>query len=297
MTILACFEATDGHLTLAELTRRTGLPKATVHRLLLELAVWGLIERHGPGWRLGVQLFELGQLVPRQRNLHDAALPFLNDLSDATHETVHLGILDGIEIVYIEKLSRRGAPSLPSRVGGRMPLHCTGIGKVLLAYSPAALLHDVVNNGLERRTARTIVAPGLLARQLEEIRRQGFAFEREESTSGVVCIACPVLDESGQLVAGISLSGWANHLDTNRVASAVRAAAMGLSARLRELANGGRSTGIDHGRPGADQGDRKLATTSANSRGRCSGSGTPAPAMTADSQLSAADSLATSGIE
>jgi IclR family acetate operon transcriptional repressor len=237
MTILACFEATDGLLSLAELTRRTGLPKATVHRLLLELAVWGLVERNGPDWRLGVQLFELGQRVPRRRSLHDAALPFLNDLSRATRETVHLGILDGMEIVYLEKLSHPGAPALPSRVGGRMPLHCTGIGKVLLAYSPAALFQHVVSNGLERRTARTIVAPGLLARQLMEVRRHGFAFEREESTSGVACVACPVLDESGELVAAISLSGWANRLDTSRFGPAVHSAARGVSGRLRELAH------------------------------------------------------------
>lgn len=234
MAILSSYQPIDEQLTLAEVTRRTGLAKPTAHRLLHKLTEEGLLERHrSTGWRLGMRLFELGQMAPRQRGIHEAAAPFLGDLHEATHETVHLGILDGTEVVYIDKLARTGAPELPSRIGGRMPLHCTGIGKVWLAFSPASLFETIVANGLERRTKHTIVAPGLLAKQLAEVRRRGVAFEWEESTVGVVCVACPVLDGAGRPVAAISISGRANRLDVDRVAPAVRTAALGLSRRLR----------------------------------------------------------------
>lgn len=240
VAILTSYLATDRELTLAELTRRTGLPKPTVHRLLHELATWGLVERTGSAWRLGLQLFELGQMAPRQRTLHEAALPFLHDLHEATHETVHMAVLDGTEIVYIDKLSRRGAPTLPSRVGGRMPLHCTAVGKVWLAYSSPGLLRTVIANGLERRTSHTVLAPGRLAHQLTEIRREGVGFDLEESTDGVVCVACPVLDHSGQPVAAISVSGRLNRLDVKRMAPALRTTVLGLS---RQLGGGAVDTG------------------------------------------------------
>jgi IclR family acetate operon transcriptional repressor len=233
MTLLAAFRPADTALSLAELTRRTGIPKPTVHRLVGELASWDVVERTGTGVRLGMRLFELGTMAPRQRGLREAAAPFLADLFEATHETVHLAVPDGVEVVYVEKIDSRRAPAVPSRVGGRMPAYCTGVGKALLAFAPAGRLADVVAAGLERRTPRTVVAPGHLARDLAVIAERGIAEEHEESTVGIACVAAPVLDAAGIAVAAVSITGWANRLDTGRLAPAVRTAALGIGRVLR----------------------------------------------------------------
>jgi IclR family transcriptional regulator, acetate operon repressor len=234
MTVLTSYRATDDGLSLAEITRRTGLAKPTIYRLLGELQAWGMVERTDGVWRLGLQLFELGQMPPRQRGLREAAMPYLNDLHEATRETIHLAILDGADVVYLEKLTRPGGPNLPSRVGGRMPPHCTGVGKALLAHSPDSVLTRIVHDRLQRLTPYTIVGPGLLLKQLSSIRGSGVAYDREESTVGVTCVACPVLDSAGLPAAAISASGWSHQLNSRRLEAAVQATAAGIARLLRE---------------------------------------------------------------
>lgn len=233
MALLTAFRPGDTELTLAELARRTGIPKPTAHRLLGELARWNVVERTPGGVRLGMALFELGQLAALQRGLHEAAAPFLADLLEATHETVHFAVPDGIDVVYLQKLGTRRGPQVGSRVGGRMPAYCTGVGKALLAFGPPERLATVIAAGLRRRTPRTVVAPGLLAEELARVRERGVAEEHEESTIGIACVAAPVLAAGPHAVAAISITGWANRLDTARLAPAVRTAALGLSRVLR----------------------------------------------------------------
>ena len=233
LTLLTAFRPGDAELTLAELHRRTGIAKPTAHRLLAELDGWDVIERTPTGIRLGMRLFELGQLVPRQRGLLEAAAPFLTDLFEATHETVHLAVPDGVEVVYVQKLDGRRGPRVPSRVGGRMPMHCTGVGKALLAFGPSERLAAVLDAGLTRIAPRTIITPGRLNAELVAIRESGVALEREESGAGVTCVAAPVLDVDGAAVAAISITGWVNRLDPDRLAPAVRTAALGVSRVLR----------------------------------------------------------------
>jgi IclR family acetate operon transcriptional repressor len=203
-----------------------------VHRLLAELTGWDVVERTPTGIRLGMRLFELGQLVPRQRGLLEAAAPFLADLFEATHETVHLAVPDGAEVVYVQKLDGRRGPKVSSRVGGRMPAHCTGVGKALLAFGTAERLETVLDAGLSRLTPRTIIAPGLLLAELAAIRERGVALEREESSVGITCVAAPVFDADGTAIAAISITGWINRLDPDRLAPAVRTAALGVSRVL-----------------------------------------------------------------
>jgi IclR family transcriptional regulator, acetate operon repressor len=233
MLLLTAFRPGDTELTLAELCRRTGIPKPTAHRLLGELACWNVVERTPGGIRLGMALFELGQLAPLQRGLREAAAPFLADLFEATRETVHLAVPEGVDVVYVQKLAARNGPRVGSRLGGRMPAYCTGVGKALLAFAPPERLEAVLAAGLARRTPRTVVAPGLLEKELARIRDRGVAEEHEESTVGIACVAAPVLDGGGRAVAAISITGWAHRLDTARLAPAVRTAALGLSRVLR----------------------------------------------------------------
>ena len=212
-------------LSVSELARRSGLPKSTTHRLVGELCRLGLLESTRDGIRLGFRLFELGELVPRHRGLRDAALPFMEDLMEATHQRVHLAVLEGVEVVYVQILG--------SRFGGRLPAHATGVGKAILAFSPPSVVSARMEAGLPRLSPRTIVMPGALTRELATIREQGVAYDREESSPGIACAAAPVFGMHGVVVAGLSVSGRTGQIDVEKIAPAVRTAALALSRRLR----------------------------------------------------------------
>jgi DNA-binding IclR family transcriptional regulator len=231
-TILGAYGPADRKLTLAEMTRRTGIPKATVHRLAGELLELGVLEGERGVYRIGMRMFELGQLVPLQRDLRNAALPFMQDLFEATHETVHLAVLDGTDVLYIDKISGHRRVAAGSRVGGRLPAHCTAVGKAMLAVSPPGVLDALLAAGLAQRTAFTITNPSVLKRQLATVARVGVAYEREESDLGVTCAASPVYGFGRQLVAAVSVTGPVDRLRPERCAPAVHLAALALSRRL-----------------------------------------------------------------
>lgn len=239
LRLLDAFRPSDQELSLAELAERTGLPKPTAHRLLTELVRWGGVERTGTGYRLGLSLFLLGQRVPRQRELRDAALPYLEDLYEATHENVHLAVFDGTRTLFLEKVSGRESMSIGSRAGVRMPAYCTATGKVFLAFGPPEYLHQVLAAGLVRHTPRTIVMPGLLRAELARTVRRGYGINHEEAEVGVSAVAAPVLDHQRRVIAAISITGYACGLDFDRLAPAVRTAGLALSRDLsRETAAG-----------------------------------------------------------
>lgn len=231
--ILRSFGPDDAELTLAELVRRTGLHKATVWRLARDLVGAGLLDRTEHGYRLSGGLFELGMRASVERGLLEIAMPFLQDLYERTRETVHLGLMDRSEVLYIAKIGGHRQASSPSRTGGRMPLHCTGIGKALLAHAETEVRRSVLAGPLERRTPNTLVAPGLLNTHLLHVREQGVAFEFEESTPGIACVAAPILDvDSNALIAAVSVTGPLHRFRPQQHAHAVRAAAVGIAATL-----------------------------------------------------------------
>ncbi|GII86962.1 IclR family transcriptional regulator [Sphaerisporangium siamense] len=232
VTILRAFRAEDRVVSLAELVRRTGLHKATVHRLSGDLVTNRLLERAGGGYRLSGGLFELGMLASLERSLLEVAIPFLQDLYERTHETVHLGVREGHDVVYLAKIGGHQQARAPSRTGGRMPLHCTAIGKALLAHADAGLRRAVLSGPLERRTPHTVVAPGILRRQLGRVTETGVAFETEESTAGLACVAAPVLGRDDEPLAAISVAGPVGRFRPEVHVTAVRAAAAALAATL-----------------------------------------------------------------
>lgn len=231
--ILDAFGAEGTDLSLSELVAAAGLPKTTVHRLCQELVEWGLLERvEAHRYRLGLVLWELGQRVPRQRALRDVALPHMERLLLDTGETVHCAILDGTEVLYIEKLTLLHGQPRPSRVAGRLPLHCTATGKALLAHAAPALVGQVLSSPLERRTPYTITAPGLLARQLEIIRRTGLAAECEETRLGYRSLAAAVFGPGNVLAGAVSLTAPLRGVPERRVATAVKAAAEAIGRQM-----------------------------------------------------------------
>jgi DNA-binding IclR family transcriptional regulator len=229
--VLQAFRTTEGPLTLSEIGRRTGLPKATVHRLLNVLRELDLVERATDGYVLGRGLFELGELVPIKSRLREAALPYMQDLYEATHETVHLGVRVDLDVLYAEKIRGHSGVDVPSRVGGRLPLSSTGVGKTLLAFSSDDLIAAVLSRPLRRLTDRSASDPRVLAVELSDIRSAGVGYDHEEASIGVSCVAAPVLVH-GDPVAALSISVPSSHLHGDRLAVAVKASAFGLARRL-----------------------------------------------------------------
>ncbi|TAM90117.1 MAG: IclR family transcriptional regulator, partial [Jatrophihabitans sp.] len=237
MTVLYAFDPDEEGVPLSVLVRRTGLPKGTLHRVLGELVHVRLVERVTNGYRLGGALYELGLRASAERRLREIAMPFLQDLYERTHETVHLAVREGVEVVYIEKIGGHRQARTPSRVGGRMPLHSTALGKALLANAPDAVFEQRVGAGLARLTPHTVTAPGLLRRQLATIAQTGIAFEHEESAIGVSCVAAAVLGPGEEPIAAVSVSGLTGRFRPQDHANFVRAVAGGIAATLARRAS------------------------------------------------------------
>ena len=199
-SLLSAFDADHRVLNLSQLARRSGLPLATVHRLAADLVESRLLVRRVDGrYEIGALLWRLGLLAP-PTELRELALPHLQDLVAATGHTVHLAVLDGAGALVIERLS--GTRTLPTRhsPGAHLPLHCTAVGKALLAYADPPLADRVVRD-LRRHTAYTVVDPAALHRQLEEIRRSGLARSAQEHRIGVSSLAVPVNGHEGVVAA------------------------------------------------------------------------------------------------
>ena len=165
-----------------------------------------LLEAVGDRYRLSTRLFELGMRGSVERRLVEVATPFLADLYERTRETVHLGVREHLDVVYISKMGGHGSGEVPSRIGQRLPMYCTAIGKVLLAYAGDAVVAAVVDHGLRPVGPGTITDAGELKAQLAEIADSGIAFEREESTAGLTCVAAPIVVR-GRVVAAVSIAG------------------------------------------------------------------------------------------
>jgi DNA-binding IclR family transcriptional regulator len=184
---------------------------------------------------LGIGLFELGQRVPRQRNLREIATPFMADLREATGHTVTLAVLDGRDVVYVELLRARNAPASlrKAKIGGRLPAHATGVGKALLAFSEDDVVEEYIRLPLERLAARTVGDPGVLRTALKEIRRDGIAYDREESAAGLMCAAAPVFEgHAREVAAAISIAGQDEKISLENMTSAVRMTALAISRAL-----------------------------------------------------------------
>ncbi len=230
--VLDCYRPNGGAFRLTDITAKTGLSKTTAFRLCADLVRLGLLEREADTYRLGGKLFELGSLVPRRHDLRETALPFLQDLFEATHETVHLGVREGHDVVYVERIHGHQAVTLPSRIGGRLPLTCTGVGKALLAFSGTDLTEEVLAEPLRRLTPYSVTDPARLRTAIEQIQVSGLAYEEQEAALDVSCIASPVFD-GPTAVAALSVAVPRARFHPARLAPAVRTAALGLSRALR----------------------------------------------------------------
>lgn len=204
LAILEVFESGPAPLSLTQIATSAGLPLPTAYRLVGELTEWGALTRDENGrYSVGLRLWEVAQNGGRQ--LRDTARPFLQDLFSLTQETTHLAVREGHEALYIDRIYSSKRVPRASRVGGRLPLHATAVGKVLLAYEDDWLREAYISRDLEAPTKNTHVNPVRLAEELKRSREQGYATTFEEVRPGSCSIAVPVLGESGKAVAALGL--------------------------------------------------------------------------------------------
>jgi len=221
--------------SLAELAEKVKLHKSTVHRLTSILERHRIVERDTMSgrYRLGLRLFELGNIAMGRFNIRGRAHPHLEKLLYEVDETVHLCALDAGEILYLDKMEPVRSVRMASRIGRRNPVHCTSVGKAILAFLPESEVDDILRqHGLKRLTAETITTPAELKADLKLIRDRGYAVDNEENEEGVRCIGAPVLDHSGRPIAAISISAPSFRLPMDKVptvAASVCRAALALS--------------------------------------------------------------------
>jgi DNA-binding IclR family transcriptional regulator len=221
--------------TLAGLAEGLGMSRSTVHRLLAPLVDAGLVERSPSGYRLGRHTAYLGGIYLDGLDLRSLAREHLESLVARTGETAHLVVRSGTEMTYIDKVESPAALRMHSRVGGRMPLYCTGAGKALLAFLPDDVTREVIAEGLVARTPTTIVDGAELRRDLALIRERGYSVDEVENEPGIRCIGAVVFGRDGRPAAAISLSGPANRLTADvvpRFGPMVAAEAGRISRRL-----------------------------------------------------------------
>lgn len=229
--ILGAFDGATPRLTLQEIADRSGLPRSTVHRILDQLVRLRWLDHTGSGYRLGLRSLELGGLAVAHNELREATAPLLHDLHLRTATTVHLAVLDRLDIVYLDKVAGRGDVGT-TRVGGRTPAHATAAGKAILAWTDPRQVDAMFRGKLVPRTPRTLHTMEALEQELVAVRaRGGLAYDREESAAGVACVAAP-LRGSGRAVAAVSLTGAAKRMDLNRLSPFVQETARQASAAL-----------------------------------------------------------------
>jgi len=238
--VLTAFTPESRTLTLSQLARRTGLPLTTTHRLVGELVECGLLERDPGGTlHIGLRLWEIASLAPRGLGLRELALPFMGDLFSVTQGNVQLAVREGEESVYVERIAGRSAVPVLTRVGGRFPLHPTGVGRVLLAFAPPEVQESVLASPLARYTPLTVTSPDVLRRVLADVRSHGFAVNDRQVTMDSLSVAAPVRAADGTVVAAVSIVVQAGSAFPAALAPAVQATARSISRALRDSGVGG----------------------------------------------------------
>lgn len=221
-------------VSLKQLALEAELHPSTAHRILAAVVESGLVERADPGtYQLGIRFLEFGNIVKSRINIRDLAMPEMQALHQQIGESVNLGIRQGDEIVYVERTSSgRSSVRVVHLVGARAPLHVTSVGKLYLAEESAEEVRQYARRtGLPGYTPTSLTTLSALEKELDWVRRHGVAFDNEEIEQGLRCIAAPVHDDSGQLIAGVSISAPADRHNPEW-AAIVRAAADRISASL-----------------------------------------------------------------
>ncbi len=220
LTLLDALGDSRGEVGIAELSKQVGFHVSTCHRLLATLIARGYVRQNPENGRyaLGARACHLAESYLGQMDLRRTVRPFLEKLSRETGETANLVILDGREVLYLDKVESPQSLRIFSRIGRRAPLHCTAVGKVLLASRSRENMEALLGRGpLEALTRSTLTSRAELRRELEKVRGQEFALDVEECEDGACCIAAPIRNSRGETVGAVSVSGPSVRMHSQRM--------------------------------------------------------------------------------
>jgi DNA-binding IclR family transcriptional regulator len=217
VSILEAFSTSRRSMSLAEISAATGFPRSTTHRLAASMRDVGLLDQdgHRDRYRLGIKLFELGNTVLANMDLHREARPLVDALSRVSGHLVHLAVFDGQQAIVIHRVSADSGT--PLTLIEAAPVHCTSVGKAILAFQPAARIDAIIAGGLKRFTDATITDGRKLKSELKLIRARGYAVDEGEHQPGIRCVGAPIHDRTGRVIAGLSASGPARRLKKDQV--------------------------------------------------------------------------------
>ncbi len=220
LDLLEYLARSSSWMGISELSNATGQPVGTIHRLLMTLVARNYVVRDGRTRRytLGPAFRRLAGISLQTPDWAEIGTPLLRDLVEISGETANLAVMEGDRAVYVAQVQPRRMVRMFTELGNRVYLHCTGCGKVLLAYQPDSVIASIIaETGLPGFTDTTITDPGQLKQELEMIRQQGYAIDNGEQEEGVRCIAAPVYDPRGKVIAALSISGPGSRLDSRRI--------------------------------------------------------------------------------
>jgi DNA-binding IclR family transcriptional regulator len=233
LSLLAAFDASRSQLTLAELSRRSGIPISTTLRLATRLLSWGALERDEQGrYVIGLRLLEVASLAPRGHGLRQVAMPYMSDLAEVTRQHVQLVVREGMQATLVERLSDRGAAPVQYRVGGRLPLASTAAGLVLLAYAPREVQEEFLAQPIYRQPDNVLIPPAVMRRTLAEVRRERLAIYRRQDQEVIVAVAAPIYGKDDSVVAALGVLLPEQGAQPRRIGFAVLTAAQGISRSL-----------------------------------------------------------------
>jgi len=233
LALIGAFDAKHRRLSLSELAERAELPVPTAHRLVRELVAWGALSRTTSGeYVVGRRLWDVGLLAPMNTGLRQLASPYLHDLYGATLATVHLAVREGAQVLYLDRLSGNASVPVVSTIGSRLPMHATGVGKVLLAHAPPAVQVEVLGH-LTRITPYTINQPGALRRQLAKVRKDDYATTVEEMSLGACSVAVPIR-AGAEVVASLGIVLPSLKRDRSKLVTAMQVTARSIGRALAD---------------------------------------------------------------
>jgi DNA-binding IclR family transcriptional regulator len=240
--MLSAFTRDQPVLTMTQLSHRTGIPLTTVHRLVGMLVDRGILERlDSRQYQIGLRVWEFASLAPRGLGLREVAFPFMEDVFLVTRHNVQLAVREGHDAVFVERIADRAAVPVLSRVGGRFPLHPTGVGRLLLAHAPPSVQEEVLAGPLDAFTPYTVTTPRELRRILAAVREQGFAVNDRQVTVDTMSVAIAVRGADGSTVAALGLVVPAGYASPTALVPLLQTAARGISRGLAVERNSARS--------------------------------------------------------
>lgn len=234
IAVLGCFNERRRALTLSELSEKSLLPMSSTHRVVAELVIGGFLVRGSDRrYRIGTRVWSIGQLAPVSDQLRHRALPTLARLYEETGENITLAVLDRGQALYVDRIGGERSVHTASRAGGHLPLHTTGVGKVLLAWQSSEAIEKYLGRPLTRTTPYSIVDPLKLKAELNETKSRGYSIARQESTAGNGSVAVPIL-RGGRCVAAVGVVASLPHMDIPRLVEVLQLASDSIRKELEE---------------------------------------------------------------